>query len=160
MPELVWINRRALARPVAIAKAAGADPAELLGAERALEAANARPGYRWTMLIRHGFRAAHREIRAHARHKLYSARVFDELLALAGDDGIYLFEPDELAGELDVPRQQIYSVLVDLEREPIAVLTRIRKGRYLRGIQLTPKVKEYPAPRPRRRGRNGARHAA
>lgn len=145
-PKLVYCNTSALQRTYDLALQSGADPADLLGVKRALEAQN-RQRWRWTMLIKHGFREVHAQIRAHARHKLYTTRLFDELLATSDDQGLRLFEADELAAELEIPRQAIYTALLDLEREPIAAVTRIMKGRHVRGIELTAKVIERPDPK-------------
>lgn len=161
-PGLVWVNTSALERAIALAKEAGADPADLTGAERAL-ASRSAPSWRFTMLIQKGFLEVKRAIRQHARFRAYTNDVFDQIIATADQDGLLLTEADQLAEACDVPRSAIYSVLLDLEREPIAAITRITKGRQLRGVQITGKVHHKPRPRPdvdRRRTRQERAQAA
>lgn len=160
---LVWVNRSGAERALMLARPHAADPTDLLALERAVEAGRRRdePKFRWVMVMRHGFRDAFRAIRrpdSGVRFPKYTERLLVELLGEAGDDGHVKLEPDQLAELAEIPRSAINTCLIDLEREPIAAITRVMRGRYVRGAQLTPKVREYPPPDPRaarRRRANG-----
>lgn len=156
--NLLWIPTPTLRRTVEAARQApGIDPAELFGAERALAAASPMPAWRFTMLLQHGFEAATDRIEAHARHPRYTMRLFNKIVARADDHGLLLFETDQFAAELRIPRRHFYSCLLDLERDPggdpagAGAITRIMHGRHVRGVQLTPLVHRQPAPRPGKR---------
>lgn len=163
-PRAVWINTIALGRTLEFARQGGANPDDLVGAERALAAGEGGPNERFTMLMQHGFGDVWDLLWEHPdiRHRAYTLRVFGHLLAKCDKHGLVVTEADELAARCKVPRAAIYTVLVDLERIAKAI-TRHRKGRSLRAIQLTPKVKREPRVQPQRRngpGRVEARPAA
>lgn len=164
--SIVWTNTHALARAVHYARQAGAPDGELQGAERALKAAEGRNDWRFTMLIQEGYWPAWLAIEATARHVKYSQKLLAWILAhVEPVSGCVYFEPDELAAELGIPRNLFYSALLDLEAaEPgPEAITRLLKGRSLRGVELTARLhrkKQLPNPRRERRARAIERAAA
>jgi len=150
-PGVVWINTVALERALTHARAAGADPEDVRGAERALAAHQARchPHWRWTMLLRAGHRQIVAAIKSHARHRWYTIVTYMDLLGRVDDHGVAWVCPMDLAAELDVHPKAIHVVLADLEREPIGAIRPIYPRRQVIGIELTDRIIRRPKPRPR-----------
>lgn len=158
--SVVWCNTVALERTLAHARNSGAPPEELAGVERALEAAGAAERRRFTMIIKGGLDRALDDIEAHARRPGYATRVMLRAITRADDHGCLMIEADELARVARVPLDQLYGALLDLEDPRVAVLTRIMKGRQLRGVQFARRIWHQPKVSPRRNGGPAHRAAA
>lgn len=150
-PSVVWINTTALSRALFLAEQAPeAHEGDLLGARRALQAAEERQR-RFAQMWQRGMEQVDDLIWSEARHVRTTVRTFHWLCTQVDRHGRFAVTVKRIAERLGVPEQHVPSALIDLEREPIAALTRELDAGRVVGITLTSKVFRAADPKPARR---------